>query len=32
MNDAEGAVLFGDASDVWTPFEIFRDPDPQVLR
>lgn len=31
MNEARGAVsILVDATDVWTPFEIFRDPDPQV--
>ena len=30
VNETEGAVLFGDASVVWTLFEIFSDPDPQV--
>ena len=31
MNEARGAVsILGGATDVWTPFEIFRDLDPQV--
>lgn len=31
MNEADGSVYtFDAAANVWTPFEIFRDPDPQV--
>lgn len=33
MSEARGAVsILGGTTDVWTPFEIFRDLDPQVGR